>query len=85
MPRETQTIALTLAPGVPATPTEVLFDMVLDGLDDIHPTEPCKMFDAWTWVFNMSDDDWHDLVVPVIAPRIEKLAEEGWIEFGSWG
>lgn len=85
MPFETQSIALTLAPGVPATPTEVLYEMVLDGLDDLRPVSPSKVFDSWTWVFRISDDDWQDFVVPVIAPRIERLCKEGWIEYGAWG
>lgn len=85
MPFETQAIALTLTPGIPATPNEVLFEMVLEGVDVPQPVEPSRMFDSWTWVFNMSDDDWQDFVVPVIAPRIEQLCKDGWIEYGAWG
>lgn len=77
-----QTIELDCPPGG-IRPGD-LIDGVIEGTG-LPKKKPDAMFmGEWTWVYEMSQEEWESKIQPVIKPRIEALYYAGRIRWGSW-
>lgn len=77
-----QTIELDCAPGT-SRPDSYIKGVIKDlALPEREPVS--KLFGNWTWDYSDIDAELWNAIKPILANRITKLFNEGYIRYGSW-